>query len=94
MRNYDLSVIYLSESENQDFMRCDWNAGWKRHWYQSWQANKMHEEETLQHTWHAEELRQWHQLWLANTSKMHEGAASCCAQQMGFNYVHMTIVVM
>lgn len=50
MRSYDVSAIHLTESENQDFMRCDWNAGWKRHWYQSWQANRMHEEETLQHT--------------------------------------------
>lgn len=27
LRSYDLSAIQLGESENQDLMRCDQNAG-------------------------------------------------------------------
>lgn len=46
MRSYYLSAIQLGESENQDLMTCDQNAGWKREWYQSFPANEMHEEKT------------------------------------------------
>lgn len=54
--NNNLMWAQISESQNQDSLKCSWNAKWKRCSGGSEWTNKMLKEAASQHTQHAEDI--------------------------------------